>query len=48
MVDRQRPAKDLIRVIQILSSYKAFGVTVDNIAAQMEVSRLTAQRYLTA
>lgn len=48
MVDRQRPAKDMIRLIQLLSGHKAFGLTVDDIAARMEVSTRTARRLLAA
>ena len=28
MVDRHRPAKDLLRLIQVLSAHKAFGLSV--------------------
>lgn len=48
MVDRHRPAKDLMRLIQLLSAQKAFGLSVEDIAARMEVSRRTAQRLLAA
>lgn len=48
MVDRHRPAKDLVRLIQLLSGHKAFGLSVDEIAARMEVSTRTARRLLVA
>ena len=48
MVDRHRPAKDLLRLIQVLSAHKAFGLSVEDIAARMEVSLRTARRLLNA
>ena len=48
MVDRHRPAKDMLRLIQLLSKHKAFGLTVDEIAANMETSTRTARRLLAA
>lgn len=48
MVDRHRPAKDLMRLIQLLSAQKAFGLSVEDIAARMEVSLRTARRLLAA
>lgn len=48
MVDRHRPAKDLVRLIQMLSGHKAFGLSVKDIAANMEVSTRTARRLLSA
>lgn len=48
MVDRHRPAKDLVRLIQMLSGHKAFGLSVEDIAAHMEVSTRTARRLLSA
>ena len=48
MVDRHRPAKDMLRLIQLLSMHKAFGLTVDEIAAVMETSTRTARRLLDA
>lgn len=47
-VDRQRPAKDMLRLIQLLASEKAFGVTLAEIMAQMEWTKRTTQRYLAA
>jgi len=48
MVDRQRPAKDMMRLIQLLSGHKASGLTVKEIAARMETSPRTVHRYLAA
>ncbi len=48
MVDRHRPAKDILRLIQLLSGHKAFGLSVEDIAARMEVSLRTARRLLAA
>ena len=48
MVDRHRPGKDLVRLIQMLSGQKAFGLSVEDIAARMEVSARTARRLLSA
>lgn len=48
MVDRQRPAKDMVRLIQLLSGKKAFGLSVEEIAAKMEISERSARRYLSA
>lgn len=48
MVDRHRPAKDLVRLIQLLSGHKAFGLSVEEIAARMEVSPRTVRRQLVA
>lgn len=48
MTDRHRPAKDMLRLIQLLSAHKAYGLSVDEIAARMETTRRTAQRYLAA
>lgn len=48
MVDRMRPAKDMIRLIQLLSGHKASGLAVEEIAAQMEISPRTAHRFLAA
>ena len=47
-VDRQRPAKDLLRVIHILQANKSFGVTAEAIAKEMEVSIRTVKRWLSA
>jgi len=47
-VDRQRPAKDLLRVIHILQANKSFGVTAEAIAREMEVSVRTVKRWLSA
>lgn len=38
----------MIRLIQLLSAHKAYGLTVDDIAKRMETTRRTAQRYLSA
>ena len=38
----------MIRLIQLLSGHKAFGLTVDDIAARMEMSSRTARRLLAA
>ena len=48
MVDRHRPGKDLVRLIQMLSGHKAFGLSVEDIAVRMEVSTRTARRLLSA
>ncbi len=48
MVDRKRPAKDMLRLIHLLSGHKAFGLSVEDIAARMEVSVRTARRLLSA
>jgi predicted DNA-binding transcriptional regulator YafY len=48
LVDRHRPAKDLVRLIQLLSGHKAFGLSVEEIAARMEVSPRTVRRQLVA
>ena len=47
-LDRQRPAKDLLRVIHILQANKSFGVTAETIAKEMEVSVRTVKRWLSA
>jgi predicted DNA-binding transcriptional regulator YafY len=48
MVDRLRPAKNLMRLIQELSGHQAFGLTVEDIAARMEVTTRTVRRLLGA
>ncbi len=48
MTDRHRPAKDMLRLIQILSAHKAYGLTIDEIAERMETARRTAQRYVSS
>jgi len=48
VVDRHRPAKDLLRLIQVLSAHKSFGLSVEDIAARMEVSIRTARRLVVA
>ena len=48
MVDRHRPAKDMVRLIQLLSGKKTFGLSVEEIAATMEISERSARRYLSA
>lgn len=48
MVDRMRPAKDMIRLIQLLSGHKAAGLAVEDIADRMEISTRTTHRYLAA
>lgn len=48
LVDRHRPAKDLLRLIRLLSANKAFGLSVDDIAERMEVSGRTVRRLLAA
>lgn len=48
MVDRMRPAKDMIRLIQLLSGHKASGLAVEEIADRMEISTRTAHRSLAA
>lgn len=47
-VDRQRPAKDMLRLIQLLAAEKAFGMTLTEIMDQMEWTKRTTQRYLAA
>ena len=46
--DRQRPAKDMLRLIQLLASEKAFGLTLADIQDRMEWSYRTTQRYIAA
>lgn len=43
-----RPAKDMIRLIQLLSGQEASGLAVEEIAAHMEVSPRTEHRFLVA
>jgi predicted DNA-binding transcriptional regulator YafY len=43
-----RPAKDMIRLIQLLSGHKASGLAVEEIAERMEISQRTAHRFLAA
>ena len=46
--DRQRPAKDMLRLIQLLASEKAFGLSLSDIQERMEWSHRTTQRYISA
>lgn len=48
MVDRHRPAKDMIRLIQLLSGHKASGLSVEDISAKLEISERSTRRYLSA
>lgn len=48
MVDRHRPAKDMIRLIQLLSGHKASGLSIEDISAKMEISQRSIRRYLSA
>jgi predicted DNA-binding transcriptional regulator YafY len=47
-VDRQRPAKDMLRLIQLLAAEKAFGMTLAEVMDKMEWTKRTTQRYLAA